>query len=325
MGQRVLVCRQQSDSCLALKTAVGEPLPIYGRPEFAVSLWVNGPADQNDLRVFAEGNTSVGNTLFTLGSRPLTAPANSQSSINLYLRTDGGTIRGPYVSTAPVFDGANWHHVVYVQRVVGGTPRGFVYVDGQLDAMQNATILPPSPITANTLAIGGLLRASKSHWINAVLDDVAAWSRALTPDEITQLYTTGTPTPPANIPAITINSFTADTPAVARGGSVVLRWDASRYATVLTLDQGIGSVYTNSVSGAGTLTLTNVQQTKTYTLTASRGTNVVTAQVTVGVVDGVTAGWQLVDNFDRYAPGALASSGWWSDLVGHWPDEFRRD
>ena len=43
----------------------------------------------------------------------------------------------------------------------------------------------------NTTSIGGILRANPSHWLTGAIDEVALWSRALSPTEIQQVVSEG--------------------------------------------------------------------------------------------------------------------------------------
>ena len=145
-------------------------------------------------------------------------------------------------------------------------------------------------------------------YLTGSLADLAIWKRNLSASEVSQIYTNGMPAMTPNIPPMSIASFTADTPTALQGGSVTLRWNANRFATTLSVDNGVGSVLSHSTAGAGSLTVKNMQKTATYTLTAGRGADQVTAQVTVVVVSGVNPGWIPLDTFDEYTNGPLANA-----------------
>jgi len=206
-----------------------------------------------------------------------------------------------------------WHHIVFVQREDLSRD---LYVDGTLDGVVIPAKPDTNPWNVNTTTLGGILRANPTHWLNGQLDDVATWNRALSEAEILEVATTGIPpfTPPAP-PPLAIRSFNSDLPAVASGAPVSLRWDATKNVQV-SIDQGIGDVTANTVSGLGSIAVTP-NGTRTYTLTLTReGEAPITQQHTVTVIDQVEAGWILVDNFDRYAPGPIQQEGSpWADLT----------
>ncbi len=163
----------------------------------------------------------------------------------------------------------------------------------------------PAP---NRTGVATLIRTGPGLWIVASITDLAIWNRNLSASEVSQIYTNGMPPITPTIPPMSIGSFTADTPTALQGGSATLRWNANRFATSLSIDNGVGSVLSESTAGAGSLTLTNMQQTTTYTLTASRGADQVTAQAKVVVVSGVNPGWIPLDAFDTYTNGPLADT-----------------
>lgn len=285
-----------------------DELPIYKHPNFAVSLWVNGPAFQQDLRAFSEQSTTVNQPLFNIGTHNTAA----DGSVDIYIRDDAGNQGGHRFSITQAYDDT-WHHIVFVQREVGGAPTAALYIDGVRDEVE---LDPRRPLTANSTSIGGIRRATRGFWFNGMIDDVALWKRALSDEEITQLFTQGTPRPDTVAPQpLVIRSFKSSLPAVATGDPITLTWDVSRDATQIEIDQGIGSVLTNSVVGVGSITLP-VTETQTFTLTIRRGDETQTSRVTVAAIGGIAPNWALLDNFDQYEVGPFPST-WWGDLGGN--------
>jgi hypothetical protein len=126
--------------------------------------------------------------------------------------------------------------------------------------------------------------------------------------------------PPVLLPPLAINLFKPDLPAVAKGDSTVLRWDVPVNTTQVLIDQ-LGDVTAQTVSGVGSTNLT-LNNATTYVLTAIRDTallghEVVSVTNQIGVLDSVAPNWHLLDNFDYYRPGLLASFGWWVDMGGN--------
>lgn len=284
----------------------GDLLPMYQHPDFSVALWVRG-LPQPDRRVFSEGSTLNTQQLFNLGTHNNGVDPAADS----FIRTDTGATGNHRYSTAPAFDDT-WHHIVYTQRAAGGTIIAALYVDGVLDPI---VLNPLRPLTVNNTTIGGIMRASASAWFTGEVDDVAIWNRSLSPDEAALLTTAVTPTPPSRLQPLAITTFRSGLPAVASGDSTTLSWDLSKDATVVSIDNGIGAVTDSTIAGAGSIAVSPTATT-TYTITASRGADSITAQATVTVIDQVAAGWTLLDNFDRYPTGFLSQSPWWADLRG---------
>jgi len=297
----------------------GENLPIYQHPDFSVSLWVKGRVWsedgttilQTDRRVFSEGSTKTTNPLFNIGTHnSATAP---DGTVDIYIRTDtGATIGDHHHSVGIAFDGT-WHHILYTQRDLGGTMAAHLYVDGVLDTMRPD---PVRPLTLDTTTIGGILRNAASAWFTGQIDDVIVWNRGLTGAEAQLLATTAMPDPPPNVQPLAISAFRSDMPQVVEGDSVLLRWDVSKTATEIMIDNGVGDVTSQTVAGAGTLSVSPTSTT-TYTLTIKRGTDQLTAQATVTVLKGVEANWAALDNFDEYSVGFLSQTPWWSDTAGN--------
>lgn len=287
----------------------GEALPIYQYPDFSVSLWVNGDYSiQTDRRVFSEGSTKNTNPLFNIG----THNGGTDGSVDNYIRTDTGTVIGDHHhSTGYAFDGT-WHHILYTQRELGANMVAALYIDGVLDPM---VLNPVRPLTLNTTTIGGVLRNSASAWYTGLIDDVIVWNRGLTAEEAQLLATTAMPDPPANLLPLAINSFKTDMPQVVEGDSVVLRWDVSKSATEISIDNGVGDVTSKTVAGAGSTTVTPTATT-TYTLTIKRGADTLTATTTATVLEGVAANWAALDTFDEHALGPISATAWWSDTRG---------
>ena len=171
----------------------------------------------------------------------------------------------------------------YLDLIVGTTP---VYTDLELPGYE-----PMSGLKFALYARTGGLNAS--YWF----------------DNVCLYYST-------SVQPLGINSFKADFPEVVSGDPVVLRWDISQQATQITIDNGVGDVTPQTVSGVGSVRV-NPTTTTTYTLTIRRGTEQKTASTRVTVMTGVAPNWAVVDNFDTYPAGFLSQTGWWLDLNGN--------
>jgi hypothetical protein len=173
--------------------AASNALPVYqpGRA-FTVAAWVRG-APQTGKYVFAEGNATNNNPLFLLQTGQ-TASANDR--LDIFLRnTAGATLINHVASTRAVFDGA-WHHLAYVDDA--GAVQ--LYVDGLADI--HFTYVPSGAFALATSSVGALVRASVGGLFAGAIDDVAAWSRALAPDEVLSVMRNSIPMPAPEPPSI---------------------------------------------------------------------------------------------------------------------------
>jgi len=253
---------------------------------------------QPDRRVFSESSSKSTQPLFNIG----THNGAADGTVDSYIRNDAGTYSINHAhSILTAFDDT-WHHLCWVQNS-NATPQAALYIDGVKD---EAAWGPVWPLTVDTTTIGGIRRATTSAWFTGLIDDVAVWSRALDPEEVTFLYTKGTPTPPPKVLPLAINFFRSDLPAVAQGSTNFLRWDVSKDATSVEIQPIIGDVTGLTTAGAGNLPIV-VSNTYTFRLTARRGNETLSRELTVYAIGNIAAGWNLLDNFDRYPVGELPS------------------
>lgn len=295
----------------------GEQLPMNQHAAFSVGMWVNVDAAGNvtgvpnvDLRLIAEGYTANNNPLWDLG----TPNTQGTGQVDYFFRqTDAalgnlGTV-DHVKSVAEPLDGS-WHHILFVQDEDGTR---VLYVDGTLD---EGTI--PAKTAGNwvlnTTTIGGILRASPSHWLTGLIDDVAVWKRALTQEEAGKLATEGMPAIDRYKEPLAVRSFTADFDTVAKGDKVTLKWDVATLANV-TIDNGVGDVTSATTFGVGSAEAT-VNGNTTFTISVSRDGSTVTKTVKVNALDGVAAGWRFLDNLDSRTAGSIVGQGNWKSPDG---------
>ncbi len=132
---------------------------------------------QNDLRLFSEGSTTNTNPLLNIG----THNGGADGTVDIYLRNNGSPNHEH--SSATAFDGS-WHHVAFVANRLEGTIR--VYVDGALDST-TFTFWNTYSDNVDTTTVGGILRATPSHWVTGLIDEVSVWKTALAPANIADL------------------------------------------------------------------------------------------------------------------------------------------
>lgn len=285
----------------------GENLPIYQHPNFTVSLWVNG-GTQSDHRVFSEGNGTNNNTLFNLG----THNAGTDGTVDIYIRSDGGTVVGDHRHSVGIAYDYMWHNIVYAQRDIGnGAMKAQLFIDGVLDSV---VITPVRPLSVDRTSIGSILRSAPGAYFTGDIDEVAVWERALTQEEVQILQVTAITNAPTRPQPLVISEFRSELPAVVKGGSTKLHWAMSRDVAQVTITP-IGNVTAQTQFGAGSTTAT-LNETTEFVLTATRGADSLSATVKVAVVEGVAPNWALLDNFDQYPEGNLTQNGVWRRADG---------
>ncbi|MBN1422121.1 MAG: LamG domain-containing protein [Planctomycetes bacterium] len=172
--QRVLTFDGVDDM---VQLAQNDGLPIHGRVGFTIAMWIKGDylaQSAGDRRIFSEASTTSNNQLFNLG----TNNAGTSPSLDFYLRDDANaTILNHPHSTGAVFDGA-WHHIAWADNYGHVT----LFIDGEPDA--TAFHYAPAVLTTDTTTIGGILRATASHWFTGSIDDVRIYSYALPEAEV---------------------------------------------------------------------------------------------------------------------------------------------
>lgn len=256
---------------------------------------------------------------------------NASSTVDFFVRQNGpgggpqslGNFSGGTHEDGNItaYDG-NWHNITIVTVTNVGTTvtnAGVwnVYVDGVLDTAASGFAKPEGLWNLDCVSIGTFLRASTINWdylTNAVISDLAEWSRALTTNEI-QLYMAQAITnnfPPVS--PLTISQYSTPLFYINQGGSITLSWNASSDVTGLTINNGVGSVMSETTCGSGSITVTPPAGITTYTITATRNAEPpVTASITVHAFNA-PAGWIYIDGFDADSLGDLASQGNWTSL-----------
>jgi hypothetical protein len=172
---------------------------------------------------------------------------------------------------------------------------------------------PAGNWNVNATSVGGILRSTAGAWVTAQIDEVGAWKRALTADEVNEVRTNGIPRTFRRKLPLQIRSFLADRATVGAGETVQLKWEASEDAT-LSISPGIGDVTSISAFGVGSSNIV-VSATTTYTLTASRAAESTNVTFTVNAVPGVAAGWRLLDNFNFLNLGHIGAQGNWQNSL----------
>ncbi|HIL68235.1 MAG TPA: LamG domain-containing protein [Verrucomicrobia bacterium] len=286
--------------------APNDDLPANKHESFTLSMWSNVQGTgQNDLRLFSEGDAEDSNPLFNIG----THNGGTSGAVDLFFRQSGWSTVGHIFSTQEPYDGT-WHHVAFVQD--NGVRS--LYVDGVLDQLEIAAKEEGDWRVSNT-TIGGILRASASHWVSGAIDDVAIWKRALSPTEIASVISDGVPQiiGGSKLP-LRILRFSADFSGAAAGSSVALRWDVSGDAQV-EIDNGVGDVTAITDNGVGTTNVV-IEDSTVFKITITRGDESLSAISVVVAVADVMDGWNLLEDFNTLGAGSVAGQGSWLNPQG---------
>ncbi len=249
--------------------------PISLVPSYSLSMWVMGDYQfQNDRRVFSEGSPTNNNPLMTIG----TQSDGQGPSAGVFIRTDtgAGVVNGRR-SASPVFDNT-WHHLVWTDS----NGQGRLYVDGVLDFTDYTYNRAARTVLQTSL--GGVMRgASTGNFFFGQIDEVGAWSRALTWTEVQQIYADGIPMPVAEIPPAFLTQPSSLT------NNVWIQQDATFSATVSGTspwmqwfkDGAPISTNLNPSAGTATLMLTNIQLSAngSYWLMASNSAAVTNSDI----------------------------------------------
>jgi hypothetical protein len=252
---------------LAIQHNGANGLPVANRPSFSISLWVNGDGvAQQDKRVFSEGSTQQNNTLFNIGTDNNADAGLRTGSVDILIRNDIGTSLVNHTkSEGTAFDGT-WHHIAWVQD--NGYAR--IYIDGALDPIEFN--VDQQPFNPEILSIGAIVRAGTCCFYNGLVDEVAVWSRALSPEEVQSLANGSIALPIQEFaPEITVQPEGASlnigdqyTAEVFVSGRVPISYQWKRDGAAITGETGSTLTFTNVTTddtGFYSVEVTNAQGT----------------------------------------------------------------
>jgi serine protease inhibitor len=203
-----------------------------------------------------------------------------------------------------------WHNLVYVTNSSG---LGIIYIDGILINSRNGGLQTSSNNWLNNFLRFGI--GAQGESFNGNIDDIGIWNRALTPQEISNLYTSCTPpTAPTGAltqtfcasPAPTIASLTATGTGIqwygaATGGTPLATTTALVNGTTYYASQTV-SACESTTRLAVTVTLNDPQITASATTVCSGTPVTLTASTTATVAQNCNL------------PANLQTG-----LVGYWP------
>ncbi len=147
--------------------------------DFTISFWV-------DVNTFGNGSNATA-FLFKRGSGSNNGwiiDANSGDSYSLEYQVSSGT--NPNVSSNTIISTNVWHNLIV--RYSLATQNIAFYYDGVLDGSPSSILPTPNSSCSSVLRFGYDTYPPNPYWLNGNLDDIGIWNRALTQQEITDLY-----------------------------------------------------------------------------------------------------------------------------------------
>jgi hypothetical protein len=160
-------------------------LPVFNRVTYSISMWVRGPMNQVDRRVFSESNNAGNNNpLFNIGTDSAATPTGV---VDILIRNDAGASALAHVKSVGVAFNDAWHHLAWVDN----NGNAALYIDGVRDATSFVYTKPV--LSVNTTTVGGILRATSCCWFNGRIDDVRVFNYILSDAEIGTIFGGGPP------------------------------------------------------------------------------------------------------------------------------------
>ena len=157
-------------------------LGITGNSDRTISCWINTSA-QNVQTVFASGLGVSGNPCSNNGKTYNLRLVNSKLGVMTY-NCGNCSSCDLYPQSGSNLTDNNWHNVTVFMK----SDTAYTYVDG---FFENTQFMPNTNTTADSNFIGKDNHIGYLDYFDGKIDDLAIWNRALTPQEITNLYNAG--------------------------------------------------------------------------------------------------------------------------------------
>lgn len=160
---------------LEITDAAQTGLDITG--DFTISAWIKPESISAFMSVASKYNTATGKRCYRMS-------ISSSGKLECYVSNDGTTYA--QLSTNNTLSPGNWYHVVVVVNLSLGKIRG--YINNSLDDAY-ADYSSAINDTDTSFCIGALYSSgSPALYFDGLIDEVIVWNKALTADEIAQVY-----------------------------------------------------------------------------------------------------------------------------------------
>jgi hypothetical protein len=241
--------------------------PIYLLPSYSVAMWIRGDGtNQIDRKIFSETSTNNANATFSIGTA-----TGTNGTLRILVRDASGLPLLDRHSTRAPLDG-NWHHVAWTDQ----NGQGRLYIDGILD--ETGFFYTRSAVTLDTTTLGAALNASGSNsFFAGTIDEIGAWSRAISLTEIQTVLDTGIPAPTAQAaPVITLQP---QSQSVFTRANVILQFAASGTGPLFYQWRKGGSDLAGETNGALVLNNVTLGNAGNFDVVVTNAVGSVTSQV----------------------------------------------
>jgi len=152
-----------------------------GGTQRTISVWARGNDAISEMSVVGYGNPTI---------------AGAQFYINYFLQSPPGStgngitydVGSQYYLSGVYFQG-QWKHIVAVYGTTSGnSQRSRLYVDGQKVAEGNYSLNTVDSTRTLNIGFGAAANNTKFRYFNGSMDDVRVYAKALSDEEILQLY-----------------------------------------------------------------------------------------------------------------------------------------
>ncbi|MEO8515804.1 MAG: LamG-like jellyroll fold domain-containing protein [Flavobacterium sp.] len=168
--------------------------PVSNLNNFTLEAWVYTAASTYQT-IYAEGNVSDNNPMFSITKMPNTAGfeivLRNSASVGLVVSTTTGYVQS-----------STWTHVAFVRT---SATTASLYINGV--NTDNFTFANPGSINVNVANIGVRQRVGFDGWLNGNLDEVRIWNRILPIVEIQNNMNCELSTPTTQIGLLTYYQF----------------------------------------------------------------------------------------------------------------------
>ena len=247
---------------------------------FTIELWMKANP-QDPASTCSSTQVMVGRNDPSNGDKPQWWVGCWSSGVSAFVVRDKD---GPYValnSGTTVLNDGNWHHIVAVRDADSDELR--IYVDGTLEDSASTLGVYTNGFDASTDLNIGWLNSGVGYYFNGIIDEVALYNRALTPDEIQKHYDDGMN---SNIGyravSYTITATAGANGSISPSGGVVVNHGDNQSFTI-TPDTGyhVADVLVDgsSVGAVTSYTFTNVTADHTIEATFAIDTFTITTSV----------------------------------------------
>ncbi|MFQ6026036.1 MAG: LamG-like jellyroll fold domain-containing protein [Dehalococcoidia bacterium] len=208
----------------------------FGSASFSIVAWIKF-SSSSDTDVLRKGSTSTASDWYKLEV--------TKDSHRFRFNLNTSSVSSTSLDTAQGYNDGQWHHIAAIRDVEGGRMR--IYVDGVEVASRSN---PAGSVTNSANLAIGSKDTLDDDFFNGILDEVALYDRALSPEEVSALFEPNQPPPDASAPSVP-----SGLTAAATLSDVDLDWNAANDP-----ESGISSynIYRDTQSGGSKVLIASV-------------------------------------------------------------------